>query len=435
MTNHFTSLLYVISVAVLIALCSCTSADDVIYNEPENTDYIHIQAYIAHTLDSSSTMAKSDTIKPGDSLIFLSSVFPSKSIRNQNYFWTMNGYAFSYEYNFKRAIYQPGRHILNFVFVDFFGDTLRDTVHLYVASAPILDSSAFIPARGMQNIKPSDFVRFAWNASDPDNMWEIAHRFQLRESSDYNEHPKILVDTLLKEANFTYLKGFSPLSHYEWEVSLQNELGQVSENRVHGNFYTQGIDGENAVYAFISHSSADKSLPVHIVLKDASDHVVQEGTFSNTKNIAYAAKPLADGKYKLTASIEGLNDFPSAAKTFSVSGNKVITLDSILLKDSNPPRISALNGTDTVTYADTLKILLKDKGGSIVDSRIRIQLENQSVPNFNLSHDTLSVHIPELKTSWTYKILSISAYDQSGNKSQKNLYITPATTLPEVFSE
>ncbi|MCQ2109300.1 MAG: hypothetical protein MJZ05_11130 [Fibrobacter sp.] len=435
MIKRFAILLYVVSALFFATLCGCTSADDVVFNEPENTDYVRIQAFVAHTMDSISTMAKADTVKPGDSLIFLSTVFPSKSIRSQDYFWTIDGNAFSYEYNFRRALYQPGRHQINFVFVDFFGDTLKDTVHLYIASSPILDSTTFIPARGMQNVQPSDFVRFAWNARDPDNMWEIAHRFQLREAKGYYEHPKILVDTILKEANFTYYKGLDPLSHYEWEVSLQNELGQVSENSLCGNFNTQGVDGENAVFAFISHTSTDNELPVHVVLKNVANEIVYEEIRSNAKNQSYAIKPLVDGKYKLTASIKDQYDFPSVTKEFSISGNTILTLDSILLKDTTPPRISALDGSDTVAFADTLKILLTDKGGKIVDTRIKIQLEAQSIPDFTLSNDTLLVYIPELKTSWTYKILTISAYDQSGNKNQKNLYITPATTLPEVFGE
>lgn len=426
---------FLCSVLFLTVISGCTSADDVIFNETESPDYISVQAFVAHTMDSSSTSSKADTINPGDSLIFLTYVYPSKSIRSKNYYWTMDGYTFSFEYNFKRAVYDPGRHEINFVFIDYFGDTLTDTVYLCVGSRPILDTNNFIPAKGMQKIDPNTFINFTWNVTDPDKMWNMAHHFILKEAEGSSEHPKVLVDTVLNQAYFSYLNGFSPLSHYEWEVYTTNELGQVSEDTIRGNISTKGVSGENAAYGFISHTSTDKSLPIHQRLINSFGGIIYEEIHDNSKGTAFSLKPISEGNYTLISSIDGYPDFSIDTTRFSISGNEVLLLDTIKLVDAEPPQISAFDGSDTLTYADTLKVFLQDQGGNVVNTRIRIQFESKSISDFHLSNDTLSIYIPELKTSWTYKIISISALDQSGNRNTKNLYITPATTLTEVFSE
>lgn len=428
------ALIFAVLALFLAALCSCTDADDVIFNG-DDTEYISVQAYITRVLDSSATMMKSDTITPGDSLIFMTNVYPSKSIRSKDYYWTIDDRAFAGEYNFRRPVYSPGRHLIKFILVDFFGDTLTDSINLIVASTPKLDDQAFIPAKGIQNIASTDIVNFAWNASDPDGMWDLSHHFILKEAEGFYEKPKVLVDTILKEAYFTYRKGFSPLTHYEWSVSVENNIGQKSEETIHGTLNTQGVPGENAIYGFVTHTSSNKALPIHLELRNDFDEVVYRADDYNMEKGAFVVKPIADGDYKITASIDGYTDFTPATQEISIRGNQVLTLKTMTLQDNYPPQILAFSGKDTIPCTDPLKFGIWDKGGDILSNRIKIAYESTSISNFTFKNDTLTAVIPEIKTNWTTKTLSVTAYDQSGNKKQKTLYIAPCTTLAEAYSE
>jgi len=416
-------------------LCGCTQSDDVIFNETDS-QYISVNAYFSKSLDSNTYSIKSDTINPGDSVIFLTSVYPSKAIRSKDYFWTKDGQFFAFEYNCKKAIYDPGYHQFNFVFVDYFGDTLTDTLHLYVGSAPVLDNENFIPAANTQYIGTNNFMSFAWNVYDPDSMWELSHHFVLKEAKNFYKNPKTLVDTILHQANFTYLKGFDPLGKYEWTVSVNNELQQKAQDTIHGTFTTNGIQGEAALFGFVGHSSIEKSLNVHMWLVDSDGDMVYDDTITSTKGSAFSIKPLDSGKHTLYTMANDYPDFTIDSTKFNIYANQVITLDTIILSDTNPPLIRIADGSDeTIAYADALKFTIKDQGGKIQEKRIKVQFENKSISSFKFSNDTLFVTLPELKTSWTTRFITISAYDLSGNLAEETFKIAPNTTLPEVFSE
>jgi hypothetical protein len=163
---------------ILAVLMACTNSDDYLFDS-QDSQQIEVSAVVTRSFDSDGQKSKADTIQPGDSLIFLTSVSPSKSIRNRQYFWTMDGANFASEYSFKKSINEPGIHKIAFIFVDFFGDTLSDTLTVTVASPPIMDTEKFIPARGTQNIDPDSAIRFAWNFDDPDSLWDVSFRFIL----------------------------------------------------------------------------------------------------------------------------------------------------------------------------------------------------------------------------------------------------------------
>lgn len=427
------TLMLIFGVAIL---CGCTQSDDVIFNEG-NTQYISINAYFSKSQDHSTFGIKSDTINPGDSIILMTSVYPQKSIRSKDYYWTMDGKFFAFEYNCQRAIHDPGYHQFNFVFVDYFGDTLVDTLNLYVGSIPVLDSQQFIPANSTQYVSPSEFLSFAWNVYDPDSMWDMSHHFILREAQGFYKKPKVLVDTILHESNFTYLKGFDHLRQYEWTVTVQNELQQKASESIHSTFSTRGIQGESAIFGFIDHSSSEKNIFCHLWLTNSEGYMVYDDTISSTKDEAFSVNSLRPGKYTLYTMAKDYPDFTIDTTVFEIVANHILTLDTIRLSDSIPPRIIGIGSLDgeSIDYADTLKFLLKDYGGKIQDKRIKVTLETDNVSDFKFSNDTLFVTIPELKNSWTTRLLSISTYDYSGNKAKETFKILPSKTLPEVFSE
>ncbi|MCF0220666.1 MAG: hypothetical protein HUK19_00080 [Fibrobacter sp.] len=420
----------------IAALCSCSQFDDVVFNEG-TPQQLAIQAYFSKNLDSNTVGIKSDTIHPGDSIILLTSVYPSKAIRSKEYYWTMDGNFYCFEYNCKRAEYKPGHHQFNFIFVDYFGDTLKDSLDLYIGSVPLLDKRNFIPANNTQYFAPSDFINFAWNVYDPDSMWDMSHHFVLKEAPGYYGNPKVLVDTILHEASFTYLKGFDNLGMYQWSVSVQNELRQKAQDTIRSTFSTRGIRNEAALFGFINHSSSEQTLPFHLWLTNSDGYMVYDDTVFSTKGSAFVVKPLNPGKYTLYAMAQDYTDFGVDTTKFEIKANQVLTLDTIEMKDTTPPRITAIGSYDgeSLDYSDTLKFVIKDFGGKVLEKRIKVALDADNISSFHFSNDTLFVSISELKNSWATRIVSITAYDYSSNKAKKSFKVLPSKTLPEVFSE
>ncbi len=435
---RFLDLLKVWLGAFLVAagICGCTDSDEYYYVDDKPHD-IAVKAFITRTFDSTSVNVRQDTIRPGDSLVFLTEIYPSKSIRIQRYYWTLDGDQFASEYNFKRPIDEPGIHEVAFIFVDYFGDTLTDTLHVYVASPPELDDTNYIPRSGTQNVSPTSTINFAWSAKDPDSLWELRHHFVLMESSSFSEEQKVLVDTLLDNAYFSYRKGFAPLGKYQWSVSSVNELQQASVQTIQGSFFTQGSLGECAIYGNLRLSSNETFSTFHLTLLDSSGNVLmdKEDFPLNQANTSFSVKPLAEGKYTLLTSLDKYPDFSTDTLDFTLVQNQVRVLDTIVLRDTLPPTILTLEGGDTLSLTDTLKVLVFDEGGKIMQNFTRVKLETSVQLNSFLSKDTLFIPLDGLENSWTFRLLTIAVYDMSGNKAGKALYIRPSKTLPEVFGE
>ena len=158
--QHFLGLL--LWSIIVLTFGACTNSDQYLFDSSTPSESISVKALLTTSFDSSVAKVKSDTIRPGDSLIFLTEVYPSKSIGHKRYFWLLDGAPFANEFSFRNTILDPGVHEVVFVFVDSFGDTLSDTVSVTVATPPVLDDSLFIPACGTQNNEPDSALNFAW---------------------------------------------------------------------------------------------------------------------------------------------------------------------------------------------------------------------------------------------------------------------------------
>lgn len=410
----------------------CINFDDVAYDNSEQ-DYIKVQIFTARAFDSTAVRVKADTIRPGDSLVFLADVYPSRAMRNQTSYWNMDGMYFSSEYYFKSTLLYSGRHLLEFYLVDFFGDTLVDSLTVVVANPPILDISSFIPANGSQNFMSTEFISFAWNVSDPDELWNLKHHFTLREKS---ASQKPLVDTILSQPNFTYYGALKALTQYDWFVFVENEVKMVSKDTIRSSLFTQGSQGENAVQGLIKLSAPNINTKATITIKDSSDKVVFKKTEDIiNSNCFFSLKPLLADNYSLTVSINDYSDYKDTSVNINLRNNQVNDLGTIQLEDLIKPTIKSITGSDTLDYADTLKIFVQDNGGEIPQNRYKAQLENTLIIAAKLKNDTLFVPIKELENSWSHRILTITVFDQSENKTTKSFIITPNTTLPEVFDE
>ena len=413
------------------ALIACSNSDDYLFNN-QDLQEIKVTAVVTRNFDNEAEKHKTDTIQPGDSLIFLTTVLPSKSIRNQQYYWTIDGANFASEYSFKKNINDPGIHKIAFIFIDFFGDTLTDTLTITVASPPVMDTEQYIPATKTQNMNPDSAIHFAWNYLDPDSLWDVSFRFILQDSKK-----DTLIDTLLDQAYFTSSKKLSPLQKYTWTVSAYNEFNLRSKEALSASFYTEGKSGENAVAGTVSIHSDIKKYSYKVTLHDSAQTPLDTLQFSGTPGANFNIHPLAKGKYSLIVSVDSASDFMPDTIQFYLNANQVLELDSIILLDQILPRIQTLNQSDSLDYSDTLRFIVYDNGGGVATEKISVYYEGESIQGLTLSKDTL--YVPFAKESaaqnWAYKMIYVSATDMSNNKSRKAFYLRPNANLPEVFSE
>lgn len=406
---------------------ACTDSDSYLFEEG-NSQTIEVEAFITKSFDEGAEHIHSDSVRLGDTIIFRSSIRPSKAIRSQRIYWTLDGEFFTSEFNFKGAINEPGLHKVAFVFVDIFGDTVSDTISLLAGSSPILENENFIPSNGTRSLPYNEPVRFAWNSYDPDSIWDINYRFTLQEIIDsHRGSTKFLADTIIHGPSFTYYPKLSALTKYIWTVSAENSLHQKAANTISSEFSTSGENGENAILAKI-HASEGDYFPKTVHIQDLGD-------FSpDYKSGEFYIRNLPEGKITLILSASEYKDYPPDTSTFSLSNNQLITTDFYLL-DKTAPSIKSLTAGDTLDIADTLGFLITDGNGSVLRTSVSVSIDDVLyLSDYKLifSNDTLKIPMP-FKKSWSYRILSISASDLSENKSVHNFYIRPNTELHEEF--
>jgi hypothetical protein len=410
---------------------ACSDSDQYLFDSRDSQE-IKVYAYTTTSFDPDAQTTKSDTIQPSDSLIFLTTVQPSKSIRNTSYFWTIDGEPFASEFSFKRNITNPGIHDIAFVFIDFFGDTLSDTLSITVASPPELDNEHFIPAAGTQNIDPDKALHFAWNGHDPDSMWQMFYHFTLKDETE-----STLVDTILNQAYFSYFSGFNPLHKYTWKVSAFNEMLLEAGQNITAHFFTNGRNGEGAISGTIHTNSEEKDYRYKVSLMDSSFSLIQETKVPDSSRPTFRIAPLPKGTYKLVTVAEDLNEFTPDTIEIRLRGGQVAELDSILLMDFTAPTIESITAKDTIDFADTLRFLLRDLGGGTSIAKTSVIYDDELIHDLSLQGDTLLVPFAERAgvKIWTFKFITITTADFCNNRTKKIFYLRPNSTLTEVFSD
>ncbi|MBR4786014.1 MAG: hypothetical protein IK012_12310 [Fibrobacter sp.] len=420
-------ILAIFACALALFYAACTNSDDFLYNEADAT-FIEVSAEMAYSFDSISERIKSDTLNPGDSLIFIANILPSKSIKIKRYLWTLDGDPFSFDFSFRSAVSEPGMHKIAFVLETFFGDTLSDTLTLWVSSPPILQDSMFIPANGSQGIPTTGGISFAWNAYDPDSIAILYYHFSIDG----------IIDTLLTEPNFTYWKDLEPLHHYLWHVQAINEFGFVSSTKIDGNFFTSGGPNEGGITGFIDVTTSDNNNVVNIsakisILDSIGYECYGNDVKANNQTVQpFVVSPLTPGNYKAIFSVPKYADFTSDTIDFTISSNEVVELGTIDLRDTVAPKISFIeNGIaneeiDTLEYADTLKFLVTDFGTLLAQKTVYVYLESEKLTEKVGASDTLIVVLPSNAKSWNTRHLDIIAIDASKNRNLRSYTIEPA---------
>lgn len=418
----------ILAAFLALTFLACTNSDDALYDESSNSS-ISISAKLLLEKDSISRQGKADTVRPGDTLTFIADIEPSRSIRIQRYYWTLDGDKWASEFSFRSNISEPGHHEVVFVLVDYFGDTLTDTLHVWVGNLPILDEKAFIPHPGTQQIPTESGISFAWHAYDPDSIYSMRYRFILKDASQ-----KDILDTIIDKANLVYQKPLDPLAQYYWSVFAFNEIGMTAPTAISSSFFTKGAKGESAIAGKIQTSAYGNrisfdSICVSLAFLDSSGETISTDTLSGRTDevLRYSKKPLAPGTYKVITSLPRLTDYIPDTMSAQLLPSEVYKAETIYLNDIAPPTIRAIPSGDTLDFLDTLRFFVKDGGTNLSSNDIQINFNSKRVlEGASFQKDTLAIALKDFSETVAYRLLTITATDLSGNKNKRTFYIKPA---------
>lgn len=448
----------------VLALVACTDSDDYIFDEDDKA-VIEVKAEMTHfynsfynenpeetsffaPLDGEDERVKSDTVFSSDTLVFIGTVNGPQPIRLQSYSWTLDNTYLANEYIFRSPIVDPGFHEVVFNVVDFFGDTLSDTLKVWVSNSPILDTINVIPADQSQGLPSQGGIRFAWNGYDPDSLARVDYRFILE-----NSRRQTIIDTLIHNPYFTLHQKIVPLSRYTWFVYAINEYDFGAREVIRKQFFTKGADDESGLLLQFDFNTMAWSFEgnISIDILDTNNLPITSKTISMKDRDSYnfiqaLFAPLSPGKYKVFASTPQYPDFRADTVKVQLKTQEVFVADTIHLLDTIPPTITILNAEnnsisiDTLDFADTLKFVIHDGGGladsNYIDRFMNATLDNVSslkIESRNISQslfDTLLVFLPEADKSWNTRLLHLTVADLSKNVAHRTFYIRPAEPWP-----
>ena len=153
--------------------------------------------------------------------------------------------------------------------------------------------------------------------------------------------------------------------------------------------------------------------------------------------------PLEPGKYRIIASLPKLTDFVPDTADVTVLPGEIVIADTLFLKDTVPPSNKHLSpeglqqDIDTLDFKDTLRFYFEDHGG---DLRQEVLWNGQELRGYDYRNtlysddhtsDTILITLPRSYKSWTYQLLTLKAFDYSGNTNFKTYVIRPSMEKPE----
>ncbi|MBO7414135.1 MAG: hypothetical protein J6U20_10840 [Fibrobacter sp.] len=427
-----TKLLKILSLLTVMVVssalfCACTDSDNLVFDD-DNTNPISVSAFMARSFDSTAIRVKSDTIIHGDSLLFIANILPSKSIRIRDSYWLMDNKFYASEFNIHDAISLPGEHEIVFVLITYFGDTLTDTLHLWISSPPILDNKKYIPANGSQNIPPQEDMQFAWSAYDIDSLCTLHYHFVLTNLLDEEKSEPDLVDTIVDTPYFNMSRALKPLSQYRWTVQAINEYNVASTTTITSTFTTSGVGDEGAIAGMLRMSSENLYTDIDLIVtsKDDKKNIIKQSIEKTPTTGMFEVKPLAPGKYTITAQCKKGKDYVSNTMQAEVRAGQVTFVGTLYMADKKAPTIRSEAGTDTLDFADSLNFIITDGGAENSIANTTVYIGNRKVSQYITEGQKLIVPTIEGDRTWIPQLITIITTDGSGNSATKSFVLRPS---------
>lgn len=413
---------FLIWVAALFFL-SCDTGEGALFIKSETTEPITIDARVTQSLDTSKVRTKSDTLHPGDSVIFLVSVYPSKAIRMQNYFWTINEKRRNAEFSFRTAFEKPGKQVAIFHLVDYYGDTLTDTLVLWISNPPTLNDSVFIPAKGSQQIAAENETAFVWNSEEPDPDDFLRFHFRLYDTDS------VYVDTNVSSSYFKYPHKLPPLQQVFWSVEAFDSFKMKAPKAIRSFFFTKGYtqdEGAAIVPVSSKNSALFAKLQCQLIAKEGQLLPVSTLSSSPFSKGSLRLPSLKEGAYQILLSSPDYPDYKADTANFYVQKQKITVLDTLVLKDTTAPVLHFHGLTaDTIAISDSLSFLMIEKGLPLNKNNIQVYFDSKAYNSWLLNDSLITVYIPKEKQTSFWHLLSFTIIDMSSNSFKHTFYLSP----------
>lgn len=400
----------------------------------DDAETVTVEAYMMRIGDSAKTRLKADTLLPTDSVIFVSAIEPSRSIRISEFYWQIDSGKTHSEFSHRTQITEPGKHLIRFTLLDRFADTLQDSVTLWIAPEPVLDTIALIPRNGSSGISPSSPISFAWKASVKNPLADTRFSFSLKCGS------LLLADTLLTSPQFTFDKKLPPLRNCSWSVFAKDDFGNASRQTIRASFLTKSEDAESAVgaaFAKIQIPSPEIFDSLKITLLNSDGDIVDAPpVFVDMDSLNLFVGGLSRADYKIFVFNTAFPDYASDTIPFSIQAGKIVDFGPIFVLDTVPPKISCtLCRTDSIPWQDTLLFFLEEGGRPIHKANIRAVFDGKERNDLELSNDTIRIFLDSSQKSFLWHPLTISVVDRAGNRFDESVFVSPGKSCVETLSE
>lgn len=368
---------------------------------PEGT--VSVQAMFYHAPYGGGEALRADTLKPGDSVFFSSTISPSRNIQMSAIFWKLDSTVRPQISSFRAAFFTSGRHTVSFHVLDAFGDTLSDTVQIWISNPPVFGSGT-LPSVDSWGITPHVAgTLFAWDCQDPDSADPTEYHFQLSQGTS------VLLDTLLTLPHLQLDFPLPALQSFHWSVTARDSYGFMANPSLNQRFSTRGDSDEGGISTQATLPSTASSVTPLLQCQSFQSTEVLSATSTAPLTIA----PLTPGNYRCWLASSLWDDLHSHTVTTTVHPGQMVLLSTLAMADTTPPLITALDTARPLLY--TSPLLFRVKEGAPGTIKFSLYWNGQVFSGWKLQNDTLFVPPPANLATPALQTLSLQATDANGN--------------------
>lgn len=345
----------------------------------------------------------------------------------QNFIWTINGKSYISS-SITQTFPDTGVYDVILKTIDFFSDTLKDTLSLYVTTPlSILPQS---PANGFNSFKAFDSTGMTFEIQTTGiNSWQnvVCKLYISMQKSAVWES---FYDTIPCNGSYTipgpFLTGDSTLFAdsalaFYWAVTANDSDSDLEFNTDSSSiqiFYSAlvGTDSSHLVIP-VRYRSLSSNVTPHgtLLLQNSKGDTIAQRSIQTNPAVYHLNRIYPDTLLTVTVFDTTLSEYGKIAQSFSLSKSSYFALDTLDLYDSVPPvRIPAKT---RFTYGDSVQFYLYDAGSGISQNSLRVVLASDTL-QYRIHGDVISF-VPYC----VFKCdLSISLRDYAGNASSPILW-------------
>jgi hypothetical protein len=412
--QHYFLWLLILSGTLLFVACLDNGAEHLYTGTV--TDKVSIDASASRILTSFSPPKDADTVLPGDTLIFQSTIFPMQGAKTLDHWWMMDS-SLQTEFFVKWAFMTPGQHRAVFSLIDQFGDTLSDTVPILVNSSPTL-IGAVIPADSSWGISQwrTTAQLFSWTAIDPDPENPLYFHFRLTKTASLvHIQDSLILDTILNQSYVLLWKRLEAASEYMWSVVAYDPYGFRSDTTKSQIFSTATHDGTSVIRI------QSNQLGLTASIKRFAGKQAIEVKSSDSSQILFTS--LLAGTYYILLSDTLHPGLQPESLTVILNTSQLLNIKPKPLKDITPPNVICPNCTkDTLPSTLPFVFHILETGSGIQSSSLSVKLDQQDLA-WTMHNDSLFLQKPSRTLVAQFHPIQIALKDSTGNDTTFTFWV------------